>query len=741
MSDKATTTPNKKRRGITRRQFLIGLGTGVGVLAVGAVLGGPTLVREVRLGLNQAFLTGELPPGELPKSPFIWLEINADGTTTIYPPKIEMGQGIHTTLAQIAAEELELDWETVRVKQPDTTSGFDPELLFTFGSTSTTALYRPIREIAATMREMLRTEAAQQLGVNVADVVAERSTIRSQSDSSKTLTYAQVVAAKQGDWVIPENPGTLKAKADFKLIGTPVQRVDLVEKVTGRAVYGYDARLPNMAYGAIARPPRYDAKLVRAAAGTAAEQPGVIQVVLLEGFAGVVAQTRTQAYKALEFLDLTWEGGTTISQAEIDALVTAGGDDGILIQRDGDVDSQLNNGTLVSAEYRTPMAAHAHLEPQAALVDVKAGAVTAYVSTQSPGLAREFIAKALGVEQATVQVVPTYIGGGFGRKIGTDVGVEAALLSRAVGRPVHVGWNRTEDLRYGYRRPPVHNVLKASVDDQGNILAMEHRLASGDVFFYVQQLQGSSFLQTMLGADPLAAYGSLLHYSIPNRRVIYYHKPLPVPTAFWRGLGSFPNTFAVETFMDEVAAAAGADPFAIRRRYLPEGELGERFSVALDAVEQASGWATPPAEGRARGLATAYDRGTVVALVVEVSIGDNNAIRVHHAWCAVDPGLVVNPDGAAAQVQGSIIMALSSTLYERLTVENGMVTNENFNQYPLLTIRDAPNIEVIPINSSDEPVGGLGEPVIGTIPAAVSNAVFALNGQRLREMPFRLTET
>ncbi len=673
----------------------------------------------------------------LPESPLVWFEIDSENAAHLYIPKVEMGQGVHTSLAQIAADELELDWDTVVVHQADTERGFDPELIFTFGSTSITALYQPVREAAATMREMLRAEAAQQMNVPVEQISLRSSRAQISDDETRSLTYGEIVRAKQGEWVIPENPPALKPASEFRLIGQPVQRVDFHEKITGRAVYGFDAHLPGMLYGAAARPPRYGAVLSRAAAGDADQQPGVVAVVIQEGFAGVVADSRTSAYAALDHLELEWEGGATISQPEIDALITVPDEGGVLIQREGDTEAHLGSGTVVTAEYRTPLAAHAHLEPQAALADVRADGITIYASTQSPQLTRDFVAQKLNVEASTVRVIPTYLGGGFGRKTGTDAAVEAAILSQVVGQPVHVGWNRTEDMRYGYLRPPAHNVLRASVDDAGRIVALEHRLVSSDVFFYIQNLGGSQFLETLLGADPLAAYGALIHYNIPHRSVLYHHRRLPVPTGFWRGLGSFPNTFAVETFMDEIAVTAGVNPLDLRLKHLPEGDLGERFRVALETAAEASAWDTAAPEGRARGLAACYDRGTVVALVVEVS-ADNRKPRVHRAWCAVDPGFVINPDGAAAQVQGSIIMALSSALYERITVENGMVMNENFNTYPLLTMRDTPEIEVLPINSSDVPVGGLGEPVVGAVPAAVSNAVFALTGQRLREMPFEL---
>ncbi len=730
------TTENAPRRRFTRRGFLKVLGIGVGGLAVGAVVGAPTVVREGRLAINQFFLNGAAPTPTGPESPMVWFEISPDNQATLYMPKVEMGQGIHTTLAQIAAEELELDWETVRVKTPDTASGFNPELVFTFGSTSTVALYQPTREIAATMRKMLMDEAAAQMSVSVDDLQAINSVISSKSDDSLSKTFGEIIADRAGEWVIPEEQVALKNNADFKYIGQPLKRVDFHEKLTGRAVYGYDAKAPNMLYGAIARPPRIGATLVSANVGTADQQPGVVDVVILDNFAGIVAEHRSQAYAALEFLELEWDGGTTINQQEILDIVTVQDEGGTLIQRAGNVDGNINNGTLFTAEYRTAMAVHAHLEPQGALVDVQDDQVVVEVATQHPGLTQTAIANALEIEPDTVHIIPTYIGGGFGRKLGADVGVEAAYLSRAVGRPVHVGWNRPEDMRYGQFRPPVHNVLKASIEN-GEVTTVEHQLASGDVFFFIGSEDGPSFFERVLGADPLAAFGSQLIYSFPHRQVIYHRTKIPVPTAFWRGLGTFPNTFAVETFIDELADATDMDPMDFRMKYLPEGELGQRSQAVLERIGELSDWFGDPVEGRGKGLALSYDRGTISALVMECSI-ENGAVRSHNAWCVADAGLVVNPDGAEAQVQGTIVMALSSVYHESINIENGMITNENFNTYPLIRMGDVPEITVEFIDSGDTPVGGMGEPVIGTIPAAVSNAIFALNGTRVRELPITL---
>lgn len=729
-----TTQPPTKRWQVSRRQFLIGIGAGTATLAVGLAASAPALKREAQLTINQAFLNGEAPSSETPKAPFIWFEIHADNRAFLYIPKMEMGQGIHTTLAQVAADELELDWERVTVRQPDIRHGFDPGLLFTFGSTSTTSLYQPIREVSATLREMLRQEAIQQLGTTADALTLDKGTFK---HGETVLTYGEIIANKQGEWDIPEDPAPLKDARNFRYIGQSVKRVDFKEKLTGRAVYGYDARAEGMLYGAMARPPRYQATLTHASEGTAKTLPGVVAVVIQEGFAGVVATTRRQAYAALDALELTWEGGSEMSQAELETFMRFDDrTDGVLIQREGNPNEAFQAGATLTAEYFTPMAVHAHLEPQAALAEIVNGQYIITTSTQSPEISQQSVAKGLGIEVDQVQVIPTFIGGGFGRKTGTDVALEAARLAQVVNRPVHVGWNRTEEMRYGYRRPPTINILRAQLSEDDQLVAVDHTLSSSDTLF-AEGIGLPRFAQNILGADPLSASGSQLIYNIPHRAVTYHHRRLPIPTAYWRGLGSFANTFAIETFMDEIAHALQVDPLEFRLRYLPEGEIGERIKTALETVRQASNWGQSMPSGMGRGLAIAYDRKTVVALVMTVQV-EGEKIRARQAWCAIDPGLVVNPDGAASQVQGQIVMGLSSALMEEQVIENGLATDSNFNTYPLITMRDTPAIEVFPLKSADAPTGGLGEPVIGTVPAAVSNAVFAVTGQRLRRMPFNL---
>ncbi|OOV13570.1 molybdopterin cofactor-binding domain-containing protein [Deinococcus sp. LM3] len=712
---------------VTRRRVLIGLGSGAGLLVVGVPLalnaGRPAIVNYI-----EENGTG---PQDAPRNPDLWFEVTPAGVT-FFVPKIEMGQGIHTALAQIAAEELEVTPEQLTVRQADTARGYAGGTMFTFGSTSVKALYRPLREAAATLRELLREEAARQLGVPAARLTAAGGSFFV-AGSRERIGYAQVVAGKQGEWVIPEATPTLKARRDFKRIGRAMPRTDFRDKVLGTATYGYDARLPGMLFGAVARPPRFGARLVSASAGAAGRQPGVVRVVidLKAGFAGVAAQTRTQARTALSSLELRWEGGTTASSADLDAQIQAGS--GSVLRRRGNVRAALSGGTVVQGEYRTPLAAHAHLEPLAALADVKVGGrIEVWASTQYPQMVIDDLRDVFGKDRE-VLVHPTQLGGGFGRKAGQHAALEAARLSAAVGKPVHVGWTREEDLQHAFYRPPTHHVLRGSVGADGRLRGVEQFTAGGDIIW--GQTGIPEFVRDALGFDPGGLLGQFMPYDFPAYRVVNRREALPVPTGYWRGLGVLPNTFALESFMDELAHAAGADPLAFRLRHLGPGEDGRRLRAVLERAAQSAGWGTPVPAGRARGVACCLDLGTASALVAEVSV-QGGRVQVHRVTVAADPGLVINPDGARLQVQGSVMMALSSALHEELTVQDGRVVESNFDRYRLLPMRDAPPVEVLLVESGDEPQG-MGEPVMGPAAAAVANAVFTLTGERLRTLPLR----
>ncbi|MCY1074322.1 xanthine dehydrogenase family protein molybdopterin-binding subunit [Archangium lansingense] len=723
MSDPVT--PKKGWRP-TRRQFLVGLGVG-GVGSVGALALG---LPAIRLGVARAVDDGLMPSGKS-LDPTVWFELLPDDRVRLHLPKAEMGQGIHTALAQIAAEELEVPWERLEVVHANTAHGpVDPR--GTSGSTTVAGLYQPLREAAANLREMLRAEAARQLGVPAESLVAAGGTMSVRGQPERTLRYGEVVARHTGAWEVPEQPPTLKQAKDFQFIGQSMPRVDLEAKLTGQGVYGYDQRLPGMLYGATARPPRLGSTLRAAREGRARQQPGVVEVVIGEGFASVAAESREQAHAALAHLELEWSEGEALQQADIEALTTVKDGEGVLVQDEGDVPEQLGRGKSLSAEYRTPLAAHAHLEPQAALVEVKPERVRVWMSTQMPLNVRKQVAHALEREEESVEVTPTYLGGGFGRRLDAHAAIEAARLSRATGRPVHVGWTRAEEFRQGFFRPPTHHVLRASLEESGRVLAFEHHQASGDVLFSLLPEAASA----VLGADFGAWRGASIRYAMAHRRVRAQRVKLPVPTATWRGLGLLANTFALESFMDELAHAAGEDPLAFRLKHLGEDELGRRMRRTLEAAAKQAGWGTAAPEGRARGLACSVDARTVVAQVAEVSV-EEDRVRVHRITCAVDCGLVINPDGAIAQVEGGITMALGSTLSEQIALKDGQVEAENFHQYPLLTMRNAPDIDTLLVGDGDKPMG-LGEPPMGPVGAAVANALFALTGKRLRSLPLKL---
>ncbi len=722
--------PHTKRKWrISRRGFLIGLGATGAAVALGIKVGLPYARLQIA-----GFLDGlGGPPGGVDAPPTAWFEITADNKVRLFIPKIEMGQGVHTSLAQIGAEELEVAWEQVEVVQATTNSGLN-DGSGTGGSNSVSSLFTPMREAAATLREMLRAEAAARLGVPAASLVVANGVFTAVDNPEQAITYGELVQGKM-TWDVPEEPPQLKPASEFRLIGQPIKRVDFAAKLTGEAVYGYDVRVPGMLYGAVARPPRLDAQLKKAAPGDAPNKSGVAQVVAEKDFAGVAAQTRREAYLGVAAMDLEWDEGTPWQQDELEAMVTVGEGTGVVIQKEGDAAANLQDGQIVLAEYRSPMAAHAHLEPQAALVDVQSDKVVAYVATQSPFVVRGGIAEELGRKEEEVEVIPTYLGGGFGRRLNVEVAREAARLSAAAGRPVHVGWNRQEEFRDGYFRPPTHSILKASLDGNGRIQAMEHQQASGDVAFpFLPGVAGA-----VLGADFGAWRGAMITYDIPHKRTVAWRCKMPIRTGWWRGLGLLPNTFAMESFMDEVAHAAGVDPLEFRLRHLPDTPLGQRFRRVLETAAENAGWGTPAPAGRARGIACSVDVNTVVAQVAEVSVQDGQ-IRVHRVTAVMDPGLVINPNGAKAQTEGSIIMGLSSTLFEEVTVADGQVVPANFDRYPLITMKEAPAVNVTLLESGEEPFG-VGEPPLGPVAAAVGNAVFALTGQRLRQMPLRLPDS
>lgn len=730
MTQKSTVQPinqsTKKRSWRpTRRGFLIGTGIAGGGLALGWVFGLPAIQLTAA-----RFLDGAASPSGIGNEPTAWFEISPDNRVRLFVPKVEMGQGIHTAIAQIGAEELAIPWERLDVQQATTHLG-PGDSFGTAGSSSVSGVYQPLREAGALLRTMLMGEAAVALGLPVTGLEAVDGGVQVMGDPSQRLTYGELVARNPA-WEVPKEVPALKAAANFAVIGQPKPRVDIPAKVTGQALYGFDMRMEGMLFGAVARPPTIEAKLVSASEGTAMQVKGVVKVVIKDDFAGVVATSRAAAHTGVNQLDLVWDLGKLWQQSEIEDLVAITDKGGITVQKEGNAAKVLDQGVSLRADYFTPLAVHASLETQAALANVVGEKATVWASTQSQNSTAGDIAEGIGFKSEQVEVIPTYLGGGFGRKSFSQAGREAAILSQAAGVPVHVGWDRMEEMRNGFFRPPVRNQLFAALDADGKISAIEHRQASGDVLFsFFPEIAAK-----IVGADFGAWRGATIHYGgIPNRRTLAWRTKVPVATASWRGLGLMPNAFAVESFMDELAHETGQDPLAFRLAHLTDDFNDRRMAAVLQAAADLAGWETPVAEGRARGIACCTDVDTVVAEVAEVSVGEDGRVRVHRISAAMDCGLVINPDGATAQVQGNIIWGVGSALLEEITVKDGQIMPANFDTYPLLTMKEAPQIDVVLLEAGDGIPRGVGEPAIGPTAPAIANALFALTGVRVRRLP------
>jgi isoquinoline 1-oxidoreductase subunit beta len=659
----------------------------------------------------------------------------------LYSPKVEIGQGIHTTLTQIALEELGVKPDQLVLRDvPTTRSPIFPvdsrgfgNLASTAASQSTQSSFVPLRLAAATLREMLLLEGARQLKVSPSESEAVEGVVRVRSNKTRMFTYGAIVAGRTdrlGNWQPPTTPVKLKSAKDFTVIGTDFPRVDAPAKVTGSAVYGFDARLPETLYGAVVHPPRYGAKLISGKPGKAEAMPGVAKVVIdvKANFAGVVAKTRGQAERAAAQLDLDWSGGSTDTTASLQKLLVEMST--VPVRETGNAAGKLGKTTgVVEATYATAFAAHAHLEPVSALASVTKDHCEVWVCTQSAEPVADQVGQALK-KSRVVTVRPTYVGGGFGRKFSVHAAAEAARLSEAVGKPVHVGWTREQDMAFGPFRPPSQTSFRGLVK-QGAIVAVDQESRS----FAMAGLP--EFAINLIGFDPSAMQGQFLPYELDHYRVRAGAVVAPVPTGIWRGVGLLPNVFGVESFMDELAHSAGIDPLKFRLDHLPNNEGGNRFKRVLQEVAKRSNWGAPLAAGEGRGLACSGSTGATVAVVVRVAVtgtGANSAATVQQVHVCADPGLVVNPAGAKLQLVGAVMMSLSSAFHESLTFSNGMVDQQNFDDYTILGPEGAPPVDVHLMGTGDVP-GGLGEPGVGPVAAALANAIFAASGTRLRSLP------
>ena len=646
--------------------------------------------------------------------PNAWLEIQPDGAVNIWTGRSEMGQGVRTGMPMIVAEELEADWQTVHVIQADANPAYGDQM--TVGSRSVQTGWDPLRRAGAAAREMLISAAALTWAVPSTECRAEKGVVRHAS-SGQSLGYGQLTE-RAATLPVPANP-TLKSPAEYRILGTRVPRVDTPAKVTGRAQYGIDVRVPGMAFAAVARCPVFGGHVTSFDGAAARAVPGVTGVQQISRGVAVVAENTWAAFQGKKALSVLWDEGTSAhwsSQSIHDAFVAAAARPGEAVRTTGDVAAALGGAArTVDAIYDAPYLAHACMEPMNCTAQVTAGKAEIWAPTQNPqGIQRE-AARLLGLGAEAVTVHVTYMGGGFGRRGGPmDYATEAVELAQKLGKPVQVVWTREDDIQNGVFRPATYNVLRAGLDATGQPVAWSHTLVGPD---------GPSFMITR-GADELI-------YAIPNFRLTRVKEDPGIPVAPWRGVGPSQNGFIVESFVDELAHVAGKDPYDFRRS-LVSGQ--PRLVAVLDRAAERAGWRSPPPAGRHRGIALWQFGDTFVAEVAEVSVQQGGLPRVHRVVCAIDCGTVINPDTVEAQCQSNIVYGLTATLYGEIDIDRGRVVQSNFNNYAMLRLAQMPEVEVVLVRS-DNPPGGIGEAALPAIAPAVCNAMFAATGTRIRRLP------
>lgn len=707
----------------SRRNFLKGSAALVGGLVIGFYLpmkGGRAYAADAAAA-----------PQVFPPNAFI--RIAPDDTITVIVNKSEMGQGVYTSLPMLIAEELEADWSKIRVEAAPVSAvynhtGFGMQI--TGGSSSVSSSWEQLRRVGATARVMLVQAAAQQWGVPASECRAEQGVVT--HSSGKTLRYGQLADAA-AKLPMPENVA-LKNPRDFKVIGQSIKRIDTPEKVNGTAQFGLDVHQPEMLTVLIARSPVFGGKVKSFDANEAMQVKGVEGVYLVPTGVAVAASGFWPAKAGRDLLKIEWEDGPgaalSTPKMRADYLETAK-KPGVVARKDGDPAAALGKGAkTVTAEYEVPYLAHAAMEPLNVAVDLKPDQCTIWSGTQSQTMDHAAAVKITGLKPEQVKIHTTYLGGGFGRRANprSDFVIDAVQAAKVIGKPIKVVWTREDDTRGGYYRPMWADRISAAVGKDGKPVAWQHTIVGQSI---VADTPFEPFL-TKNGIDQTSVEGAAtMPYAIPNLQVDIHSPKNQIPVQWWRSVGHSHTAFVVETMIDELAHMAGQDPVQYRLALL---QKAPRHAGVLKLAAEKAGWGKKLPAGHAYGVAVHESFESFVAEVAEVSL-EEGKVRVHKVVCAVDCGMVVNPDGVRQQVESGVVYGLSAALQGAITLENGRVQQSNFNDYPPLRMSRMPQVEVH-IVPSDAPPTGIGEPGTPPIAPAVANAVFALTGKRLRRMPF-----
>ena len=670
-----------------------------------------------------------------------WVRIGTDGKVTILSNTSEIGQGTGTAIAQMLADELDLDWKTVSVEMAPVEKRFiNPgwEEYATYGSGGVSRQFTHLRKAGAQARAMLLGAAAAEWKVPVAECDTEQGHVVHKA-SQRKLAYASLVQ-KAASQPVPADP-PLMSRERWRYMGKDVKRLDLPGKTDGSAQYGIDVKLPGMLYAAILQCPHFGGKLASVDAKPAMARRGVKRVVQLPDAVAVVADSYWRAQQALNALKPQWDLSTAskhTSASYVDSLRQAVMKEGELVvpgKKKADeilaayADGAAKGSPGLERIYTVPLLAHATMEPMNGTARVKDGKAELWLPTQAQMTAQKYVATALGIAPEAVTVHTTLSGGGFGRRIEPDFAVQAALIAKEAGAPVKLLWSREEDMRHGYHRPAAVLRLRAHVDGAGALIALRTDTAGDSIFMYSRFGEDKAIARpvdrSQVAVPPTRCYG------IPGYMQKVTLVDAGVPLGYWRSVASSQNVFASESFVDELALRAKADPFDYRRKMM---KPGSRELKVLETLEARSGWRTPAPAGHKRGMAFSWANGSYIGQVVELSVDAGSRIKLHRVTTVVDCGTAVNPLNVRGQVEGGNIFALTAAFYGEITVKDGAIEQSNFTDYRLLSLAETPAMEVVLIDSSEAP-GGIGEEAVGPMAPAVVNAIFAATGRRILELP------
>ncbi len=674
-------------------------------------------------------LTGCAKPAALGGAggqPVAWLRIGGDDRITVLVDRSEMGQGVYTAMTQLLAEELGIDPIRVAVEAAPVGAVYVNALLgaqITGGSTSVRDAWDKLRLAGAQARTMLVQAAAAHWGV-------EGSTLKVQDGAvlrgNERLTFGQLAEAA-AKLPVPKDVA-LKDPKDFSTVGKPQKRLDAPAKVDGSAVYGIDVKLPGMLHAALRQTPTLGGSVAGLDAIAAEAMPGVRRVMTVTNGVAVIADHYWQAKQALDAVKITWTPGPNATLDTVSMrskLRAAAARPGKSVRNEGDVAAGLKGAAkTLRAVYELPLLAHATLEPQNCTADVRADGADIHVNTQTQTIAQATVAQVAGLKPEQVRIHTTLLGGGFGRRLEVDYIPAAVEASKAIGKPVKLIWSREEDTTHDAYRPPAYDEVAGGLDADGKLVAWQLHITSPSI-------TARMFPAVVENAvDPFAVEAASNYpYDVPNIAVDYNREEIGIDVGYWRSVSHALNCFVAESFMDELAHAAGKDPYAFRAGLLSKQP---RYQRVLDAAAEKAGWGKAPA-GHFQGIALMEGYGSYLAQVVEVSV-KGGALKIHRITCVVDCGRMVNPNIVDQQVEGSILFGLTAALWGEVTLKGGQVQERNFDRYRLLRLPESPRIEVVLLESTEAP-GGMGEPATALIAPALTNAIFAATGKRLRSLP------